>query len=81
MLLKELLESATAVATSAANVGSIANPHISPGSARGNPSYIGKPGRSGTKSPPQPKAKKQKPTDNALDKNTNIFGEGNFVKR
>lgn len=81
MKISEILESATAGATSAGNIASVANPHISPGSARGQTSYIGKPGRSGTKAPPQPKPKKQKPSDNALDMNTSLFGEGNFVKR
>jgi hypothetical protein len=62
--------------TTTANIASVPNPHISPGPARGKRSYIGSPGRSGTKSPPQPKPKKQKPTDNALNmRNTSIFGE------
>lgn len=71
-----LAESATAGATSAAAIASVPNPHISPGSARGKKSYIGDPrtGRSGTKAPPQPKAKKIKPTDNALDMDVSIFG-------
>jgi hypothetical protein len=74
-------ESATAGATSAGNIASIANPHISPGSARGKSSFTGTPGRSGTKAPPQPKPKKQKPSDNALDMKTSLFGEGNLLKR
>lgn len=81
MKIKELLETATAGATSAGNIASIANPHISPGTARGKKSYTGSPGRSGTKAPPQPKPKKQKPTDNALDMKTSLFGEGNLLKR
>ncbi len=81
MKIRELLETATAGATSSGNIGTIANPHISPGKARGKTSYTGSPGKSGTKSPAQPKPKKQKPTDNALDMKTNIFGEGNFIKR
>ena len=67
-------ETATASATSAANIGTIVDPHISPGSVRGKKSYIGSPGKSGTKVPPQPKPIKQNPTDNALDMNTSIFG-------
>ena len=56
--------------------GTIANPHISPGPARGKKSYTGTPGHSGTKAPPQPKPKKQKPTDNALNKaGVSIFGQ------
>ena len=38
-----LAESATAGATSAASIATVANPHISPGSARGKKSYIGDP--------------------------------------
>ena len=68
--------------TTSAMVGSFPNPHISPGPARGKTSYTGKPGGpGGTKAPPQPKPKKQKPTDNALDMKTSLFGEGNAIKR
>ena len=81
MKIHELFETATAGATSSGNIASVANPHLSPGAARGNKTYTGSPGKSGTKAPPQPKPKKQKPTDNALDMKTNIFGEGNFIKR
>lgn len=81
MKIKDLLETATAGSTSAGNIATVVNPHISPGSARGQKSYIGKPGQSGTKAPPQPKPKKQKPTDNALDMKTSLFGEGNAIKR
>lgn len=72
--MREILEQATAGATSSGNIASIANPHLSPGPARGKKSYTGTPGRSGTKSPPQPKPKKLKPSDNALDMDTSIFG-------
>lgn len=82
MKIRELLETATAGATSAGNIATVANPHISPGPARGKKSYTGTPGgHGGTKSPPQPKPKKQKPTDNALDMKTSLFGEGNLLKR
>jgi hypothetical protein len=82
MKIREIFETATAGATSAGNIATVANPHISPGKARGKTSYIGKPGGpGGTKAPPQPKPKKQKPTDNALDMKTSLFGEGNLVKR
>ena len=74
-------EAATAGATSSGSIASVANPHISPGKARGKKSYTGIPGQSGTKAPPQPKPKKQTPNDNALDKkNTSIFG-GPALKR
>lgn len=87
MKLKELFEVATAGATSAANVGTVVNPHISPGPARGKKSYTGSPwgGKSGSKSPPQPKVKQPKKKDgtaaNALDMKTSLFGEGNTIKR
>lgn len=81
MKIKELIETATAGATSAGNIATVDAPHISPGSARGKKSYIGSPGKSGTKAPPQPKPKKQKPTDNALDmKGVSLFG-GPTIKR
>jgi hypothetical protein len=81
MRIKELLETATAGATSAGNIATVISPHLSPGKARGNKSYTGSPGKSGTKAPPQPRPKKQKPTDNALDMKTSLFGEGNLVRR
>ena len=71
---QDLHEQATAGATSSGNIATVVNPHLSPGSARGKKSDTGTPGRSGTKSPPQPKAKKQKPTDNALDMDVSLFG-------
>jgi hypothetical protein len=74
MKIAEIFEQATAGATSSGNIATVVNPHLSPGKARGKKSYIGMPGRSGTKSPPQPKPKKQKPTDNALDMKNSIFG-------
>jgi hypothetical protein len=80
-ILEILAEEATSGSTSSAMMGSIPNPHISPGSARGKTSYTGAPGKSGTKAPPQPKPKKQKPSDNALDMKTSLFGEGNAIKR
>jgi len=82
MKIKEILESATAGATSSASIATVPNPHLSPGKARGKKSYTGSPWTgSGTKSPPQPKPKKQKPTDNALDMKTSLFGEGNLFRR
>ncbi len=86
MKIRELLETATAGATSSGNVATVVSPHISPGPARGKKSYIGSPtSGSGTKAPPQPKVKQPKKKDgtavNALDMKTNLFGEGNFIKR
>jgi len=80
MKISELLETATAGATSASSIASVPNPHISPGKARGKKSYTGTPGKSGTKAPPQPKVK-DNTGKNALDMKTNIFGENNFIKR
>ncbi len=73
-------ESATAGATSSGNIATVVNPHISLGKARGKKSYTGSPGKSGTKSPPQPKPANNT-GKNALDMKTNIFGEGNAIKR
>lgn len=86
MKIRELLETATAGATSAGNIASVANPHLSPGPVRGKKSYIGSPASgSGTKAPPQPKVKQPKKKDgtavNALDMKSSLFGEGNLVKR
>jgi hypothetical protein len=82
MKIRDILESATAGATSSGSIATVVNPHISPGKARGKQSYTGKPGGpSGTKAPPQPKPKKVKPTDNALDMKTSLFGEGNAIQR
>jgi hypothetical protein len=74
MKINELLENASAGATSSASIATVPNPHFSPGKARGKKSYTGSPGKSGTKAPPQPK-----PADNtgknALNmKGTSIFG-------
>jgi hypothetical protein len=87
-------ESASAGATSAASIGTVDNPAISPGKARGKKSYIGSPwgGQSGTKAPPQPKVVQPKTKAgtavNALDmkgKKGNLFGgpanESSVIKR
>lgn len=77
----KLKEDATAGGTSSGSIATVTAPHISPGPSRGKKSYIGSPGVSGTKAPPQPKVKKQSPTDNALDnKSTSLFG-GPVLKR
>ena len=81
MRISELIETASDGATAAGSIASVDSPHLSPGKARGMKSYTGSPGQSGTKAPPQPKPKKQKPTDNALDMKTNIFGAAAPIKR
>lgn len=73
-------ETATAGATSSGNIGTIANPHISPGKARGKKSYTGSPTTgSGTKAPPQPKVVQPKTKAgtavNALDIKSSLFGQ------
>ena len=83
---RSLEESATVGATSAANIGTVDAPHISPGKARGKKSYTGSVSSgSGTKAPPQPKINQPKNKDgtakNGLDiKGTSLFG-GPAVKR
>lgn len=85
MRLRELLgETATAGATSAGNIASVASPHVAIGKDRGKKSYTGTPGKSGTKAPSVPKTVQVKNPDgtakNALDIKNNIFG-GGAVKR
>lgn len=79
-------EAATMGATSAANIGTVDAPQLSPGKARGKKSYTGSMTTgSGTKAPPQPKVVQPKNKDgtakNGLDiKGANLFG-GGTVKR
>lgn len=82
---QDIKENATAGATNAANVGTVVNPHHSPGKARGKKSYIGDPwgGKSGTKSPAQPKVVQPKNSDGTAKNGAdapNLFG-GGAVKR
>lgn len=82
----DIAETATAGATSAGNVATLGmNPKLSPGPARGQKSYIGTPGKSGTKAPPQPRVNQPKTKHgtavNALDMKSNIFGGGKAIKR
>jgi|TARA_R110000796_G_scaffold11134_1_gene37156 hypothetical protein len=80
MRVKEIVEQATAGATSAGNIATVNNPHIA-NPDRLKKSYTGSPGKSGTKSPKHKKAKKQKPSDNALNMpNVSLFG-GPLVRR
>lgn len=78
-------ETASAGATSSASIGTVVNPHISPGNARGKKSYTGSPGKSGTKAPPQPVVVQPKNPDgtakNGADlKGVSLFG-GGTIKR
>ena len=83
---ESVAESATEGSTSAGHVATLGmNPKLSPGPARGKKSYIGRPGQSGTKAPPQPKVNQPKTKHgtavNALDMKSNIFGGGKAIKR
>ena len=73
-------ESASAGATSAANIGTVDAPQLSPGKSRGKKSYTGSFGTgSGTKSPAQPKVVQPKNSDgtakNGLDVKASLFGQ------
>jgi hypothetical protein len=85
MKIKDILESATAGATSSGNIATVVSPHLAIGKDRGSKSYTGSPGKSGTKAPRLPKIKQAKNPDgtakNALDMGNNIFGGGSAIKR
>ena len=85
MKIRDILESATAGATSSGNIATVVSPHIAIGKDLGKKSYTGSPGKSGTKAPNVPKAKQAKNPDgtakNALDMKGNIFGSGSALKR
>jgi hypothetical protein len=74
-----ITETATAGATTSANIGTVISPQVKLGSARGKKSYTGTPGHSGTKAPPQPKVIQPKTAagtaKNGLDIKANIFGQ------
>ena len=78
MRIKELIESEASTTTSV-DIGVVVSPHLAIG--KPGKSYTGSPGKSGTRAPKPPKAKMQKPTDNALNSKANIFGSGNAIKR
>jgi hypothetical protein len=85
MKIHEIFESATAGATSAANIGTVVSPQLAIGKDRGKKSYTGSPGKSGTKAPAVPKTVQKKQANgtavNALDMKGNIFGGGSAIKR
>lgn len=85
MKISDIILEATEGSTTSSAIGSLVSPHVAIGRDRGSKSYTGSPGRSGTKAPNLPKIKQPKKRDgtavNALDINTSLFGEGNFVKR
>ena len=73
-------EQATAGGTSAGNIAAVVSPHVAIGKDRGKKSYIGSPGRSGTKAPKLPKIVQKKNKDGTmkpwheLGKGANMFG-------
>ena len=90
MKINEILirEQATAGATSAGNIATVTSPHVAIGEDRGKKSYIGSPGRSGTKAPNLPKIVQPKNPDGTakgaqtgkLNPNVSLFG-GPLIKR
>ena len=80
MKIREIFETATAGATSAGSVS------IGPVAAfKADKGYTGSPGKSGTKTPAQPKAKQPKKKDgtavNALDMNVGLMSGQGAIKR
>ena len=78
-------EYATAGATSSGNIASVTSPHIAIGKDRGNKSYTGSPGVSGTKAPRLPKIVQPKNPDGTAKgahrlSGVSLFG-GPAVKR
>ena len=86
MRIREIIlsEEASAGATSAGDIATVVNPQIAIGKKRGNKSYTGSPGKSGTKAPNPPKVVQPKNANstakNAMDISTNLFG-GSPIKR
>lgn len=77
MKISELLEDASAGSTSAGDVATVVNPQIAIGKDRGNKSYTGSPGKSGTKAPRVPKVVQPKNPDGTAKNGSdmdNLFG-------
>lgn len=79
-------EQATAGATSAGNIASIANPHVAAGPDRFNKKVTGSPGKPGTRGPKLPKIVQPKKADGTAKgahnlKGVSLFGGPGFVRR
>ena len=85
VIIKRIEEQATAGATSSGNIATVTSPHVAIGKDRGNKSYTGSPGVSGTKAPRLPKIVQPKNKDGSAKgahnlPGTSLFG-GPLVKR
>ena len=85
IILRRVKEQATAGATSSGNIATVTSPHVAIGKDKGNKSYIGSPGVSGTKAPKLPKIVQPKNPDGSAKgahnlPGTSLFG-GPLVKR
>lgn len=86
VITQRIKEQASAGATSAGNIASVASPHIAIGKDRFSKSFTGSPGRSGTKAPRLPKIVQPKnPNGTAKGahqlKGTSLFGGPLTVRR
>jgi hypothetical protein len=88
MKINEILirETATAGATSAGNIASVANPQVAIGKDRTNRSYTGTPGVSGTRAPKVPKIMQPKNPDGTAKgahalPGVSLFGGPGVVRR
>ena len=85
VIIRRVEEQATAGATSSGNIATVTSPHVAIGKDRGNKSYTGSPGVSGTKAPRLPKIVQPKNPDGSAKgahnlPGTSLFG-GPLVKR
>ena len=89
MKIRDIISEVASVgATSAANIATVASPHIAVGPDRFKKSYTGSPGKSGTKAPRLPKVVQPKKKDGTakgaqtgkLNPNVSLFG-GPLIKR